>query len=252
MTVQRKSFPVEIKTDGLPKGQVEALVSVFGNVDLGGDRVMKGAFAGSIARWKASGDTVPVVFSHKWDDPWAHIGAVTDLEETEAGLKATYTLDVDDNPLAAHIHRLMKRRSLKEHSFAYTVSKSKTGEDGATELHDLDIIEVGPTLKGMNPDTELLSVKAAAWDALESERDDPAKTSDEGRRGDAPRALTVTHDELKALVAAAVAEHFRSSHEAGPEKADEAGDVKSVEDEGVTASDPELLSLQRQLNELRS
>jgi uncharacterized protein len=244
MDVQRKTFPVELKTEGLPAGQVEAIVSVFGNVDLGGDRVMKGAFAGSIARWKESGTPVPVVFSHKWDDPWSHIGAVTDLEETDRGLKATYTLDVDDNPLAAHIHRLMKRGSLKEHSFAYTVNKEKSGSDGAKELHDLDIIEVGPTLKGMNPDTELLAVKAAAWDAA-------TETSDEFRRGDAPRTLTVTHDELKALVSEAVAEHFRSPDGAGSEKADEADDVKA-DAEDVPASDPELLSLQRQLNELRS
>jgi uncharacterized protein len=98
-------------------------VSVFGNVDLGGDRVMPGAFAGTIARWKADGRPVPVVFSHKWDDPWSHIGVVDTLEETSAGLKATYTLDVDDNPLAAHIHRLMARGSLKEHSFAYTSTR---------------------------------------------------------------------------------------------------------------------------------
>jgi uncharacterized protein len=240
MTVQRKTFPVELKAG--EKGQVEALVSMFGNVDLGGDKVMPGAFAASIARWKSSGDPVPVVFSHKWDDPWAHIGEVTGLEETEQGLKASYRLDVDDNPLAAHIHRLMKRRSLKEHSFAYTVAKSKTGEDGANELHELDIIEVGPTLKGMNPDTELLSVKAAAWDALESERDGQKTVGQ------------LTYDELSALVTDTVTQVLsaKTVETQENEKPVEAGDVKSDEDEGGTASDPELLSLQRQINQLRS
>lgn len=238
MTVQRKSFPVELKTEGLGKGQVEALVSVFGNVDLGGDRVVKGAFAGSIARWKSDGRPVPVVFSHKWDDPWSHIGTVDSLEETEQGLKASYTLDVDDNPLAAHIHRLMKRGSLKEHSFAYTINKEKRASDGATELHDLDIIEVGPTLKGMNPDTELLEVKALN-EAVQTR----------------PAPKTVAHltvDELKAVLAEFITQVLPTSDEAGSEKADEAGNVKSDEDEGPPASDPELLSLQRQLNELRS
>jgi uncharacterized protein len=159
--VLRKTYPVSLKTIGDEKGRVEAIVSVFGNVDLGGDRVVKGAFGKSIERWKSSGFPVPVVFSHDWGDLWSHIGAVDSLEETEQGLKATYTLDVDDNPAAAQVYRLMKRGTLKEHSFAYSVGREKTAKDGANELLELDIIEVGPTLKGMNPDTEVLAVKSA-------------------------------------------------------------------------------------------
>jgi uncharacterized protein len=222
MTVQRKAFPVELKTAGMPKGQVEALVSVFGNVDLGGDRVMKGAFAGTIAKWKADGRPVPVVFSHKWDDPWAHIGAVDDLEETEQGLKARYTLDVDDNPLAAHIYRLMKRGSLKEHSFAYSINKEKRGEDGAVELHDLDIIEVGPTLKGMNPDTELLSVKSAL-EATAGRKFDDAEVVDvfgQEEKADDLETRIVT------AVVKAIEQLLSPDGENKNEKAAEADDVK--------------------------
>lgn len=159
--IHRKSAPVNIKTTDDDTGKVEALVSVFGNVDHGGDRIVKGAFARSIKEWKANGDPIPVVFSHQWGDLWSHIGVVDDLEETEKGLLARYTLDVKDNPAAAQVYKLMKRRSLKEHSFAYGIKDAATVKGGIQELRDLDIFEVGPTLKGMNPDTELHSVKSA-------------------------------------------------------------------------------------------
>jgi HK97 family phage prohead protease len=161
MSIQHKSCPVQVKALDDKAGRVEAIVSVFGNVDLGGDRVVKGAFAKSIEKWKASGNPVPVIFSHDWSDLWSHIGAVESLEETDRGLKAVYTLDVADNPAAAQVYRLMKRGTLKEHSFGYLVNDSKTKSDGVTELLDLDIIEIGPTLKGMNPETEVLAVKSA-------------------------------------------------------------------------------------------
>jgi len=155
------TYPVEFKTLSDEEGKVEALVSVFGNVDVQGDRVMPGAFKDSIGEWQASGHPVPVIFSHDWSDVWSHIGVVDSMEETEKGLKAAYTLDIADNPVAAQVFRLMKRGSLKEHSFGYEVRKEKKGEDGANELHNLGIIELGPTLKGANPDTEVLAVKSA-------------------------------------------------------------------------------------------
>ena len=58
-------------------GEFEAVVSVFGNVDLQGDRTMPGAFSKSLDNWKASGDPIPVIWSHDWGDPFAHIGYVS-------------------------------------------------------------------------------------------------------------------------------------------------------------------------------
>ena len=57
----------------------------------------------------------------------------------------------------------MKRRSLKEFSFGYEIAKngSRKAKDGALDLTELDLAEVGPTLKGMNPATELHAVKSA-------------------------------------------------------------------------------------------
>lgn len=147
-------------------GTFEALVSVFGNVDFHGDRVVKGAFAADLEQWRASGDPIPVIWSHQWDNPDAHIGVVTDALETDDGLLVKGQIDLDD-PAAAKIFRLMKGRRVKEFSFAYDVVEEQRGTDGANELRRLSIFEVGPTLKGANPATQLLDVKAAAARAPE-------------------------------------------------------------------------------------
>ena len=137
---------------------------MFGNVDKGGDRIMPGAFTKTLAAWRASGDPVPVIWSHDWNTPDAHIGVAyaKDMKQTHRGLLVKGRLDVDDNPIARRVHKLMSRRSLKEFSFGYSVPSGgqRKADDGANELIEIDLYEVGPTLKGMNPATELHSVKS--------------------------------------------------------------------------------------------
>lgn len=141
------------------KGEFEAVVAVFGNVDLAGDRIVKGAFADSLKAWEAKGRPIPVIFSHDWGTLSSHIGEVTEAKETDEGLHITAQLDMED-PAAAKVWRLMKRGTLAEFSFAYDVLDEKL-QNGANDLLKLDIIEVGPTLKGMNPATRLVGVKSA-------------------------------------------------------------------------------------------
>jgi HK97 family phage prohead protease len=143
------------------KGEFEALVSVFGNVDHGGDRVMPGAFSKSLAKWQESGDPIPVIWNHQWDNPLAHIGKADPMAavETDEGLVVKGELDLD-NEFAAQVYRLLAERRVKELSFGYNVVDAEKAKDGALELRELDLIEVGPTLKGMNPATQLLAVKS--------------------------------------------------------------------------------------------
>lgn len=149
---------------------VEQIVSVFENVDLGRDRVKTGAFLGSLEKWAASGDPIPAIWSHQWDDPFAHIGAVIESKELPAGdptlpeeiaelggLWVKYR--VDEEPFADKVFQLLKGRRVREASFAYDVIKEKRNNDGTNDLIELDLIEVGPTLKGMNPLTQLLAAK---------------------------------------------------------------------------------------------
>jgi HK97 family phage prohead protease len=175
-----KSVPALVKAageaDGLAEGQFEALVSVFGNVDWYGDRVMPGAFKDTLADWAQRGDPIPVVWSHRYDDPEYHVGVVLQAEERDDGLWVRGQLDLDDEATKARqVYRLLKGRRVTQFSFSYDVdeaapAKAAEGEDGSDEpqvleLHKLRLYEVGPTLIGANPDTELFAVKGAAGKA---------------------------------------------------------------------------------------
>lgn len=171
-----KSFAARVKADQTSDtGEFEAIVSVFGNVDSYGDMVIPGAFAESLDAWKSSGDPIPVIWSHQWSDLDSHIGYVTSAEELAAGdarlpdeLKANGGLWVAgrldlDEPKAAKVHRLFKGRRVTQFSFAYDIlDAASVTRDGVSvyELRKLDLIEVGPTLIGVNRGTELLAAKA--------------------------------------------------------------------------------------------
>ncbi len=165
MPNKRASYELaDFKADTRPDhlGEATALVSVFGNVDLMGDRVVKGAFEKSLASWQESGDPIPVYWSHDWGNPKSNIGEVTAATETDLGLQVDMKFDIHDNENAAYVFKLLRTRRVKEFSFAYQIEGERKGKDGANELTDLRILEVGPTFKGANPETELLATKAGA------------------------------------------------------------------------------------------
>lgn len=164
--MQTKNFDASIKavggSGGLPAGQFTALVAVFGNVDHGGDVIVPGAFKNSLTEWEASGAPIPVIWSHQWADPMSHIGHVIEAEETTDGLLVTAQLDLD-NPTGAQVFKLLDQKRVKEFSFGYdVVDAGPVTVDGvdAWELRQLDLIEAGPTLRGMNPETQLLGTKS--------------------------------------------------------------------------------------------
>nr|BEK68849.1 hypothetical protein KPHV_60760 [Kitasatospora purpeofusca] len=155
--------------DGLAEGQFTALVSVFGNEDSVGDVVQPGAFTKTLADWRAKGDPIPVIWSHDWGDPFSHVGIVLSANETPDGLEVTGQIeDVDTNPKAAQVYRLLKGRRVTQFSFAYDIEEGAwvEGQDddgryyGYYELRELKLYEVGPCLVGANQETELLAAKA--------------------------------------------------------------------------------------------
>lgn len=160
--MKTKNLSAQVKATGNDTGEFEAIVAVFGNVDSGGDVIVKGAFADTLSEWGASGDPIPVVWSHDSNDPFSHIGSVVEASETDTGLLVKGQLDLD-NPKAAQVHKLLKGRRVTQFSFAYSVLDGGPTEidgESAFELRKLKLYEVGPTLVGMNQSTELLSAKS--------------------------------------------------------------------------------------------
>lgn len=161
---------VSAKDSGVDAGLVESVVSVFGNVDAYGDRVLRGAFKGTLARWAEKGDPIPYIWSHEWRNPFAHIGGVEEAKERKDGLWIRAQLDMEQE-MARQVFRLLKSRRVTNFSFAYDIldgAYSDAEEDqgkgfwgeGVYELKELELFECGPCLIGANRDTELLVVKA--------------------------------------------------------------------------------------------
>ncbi|MGW6872906.1 HK97 family phage prohead protease [Streptomyces xanthophaeus] len=169
--MRTKDFTARVKAagvaDGLAEGQFVAVVSVFGNEDSVGDVVRAGAFTETLAQWDAKGDPIPVIWSHAWGDPFAHVGTVVKAVETLQGLEVTGQIDdLDTNPTSAQVYRLLKGRRVTQFSFAYDVQEGAWVDDeshkygGYYELRRLKLHEVGPCLVGANQETELLAAKA--------------------------------------------------------------------------------------------
>jgi HK97 family phage prohead protease len=174
--MRTKAAPVQLKAgpdDGLAEGEFTAYASVFGNKDSYGDVVLPGAFANTLAAWKATGNPIPLLFGHNMSDPDYNIGGVLDAVEDEVGLKVRAQLDLQ-NPKAAQVYRLLKGRRVNQMSFAYDViaggweQRAKDGEDGEQEsedfyaLRELKLYEVSVVTIGANQATEILEVKHLA------------------------------------------------------------------------------------------
>lgn len=169
MAVVHKTFAAKVtpaaKDSGDPEGTFEALVSVFGNKDHGGDVVEAGAFTKTLHEWALKERPIPLVWSHKYNEVENFIGEIVSIEETEQGLKIKGLLDIDQ-PRAARIHQLMKRGLLTEFSWSGLVREYEWLEDDEDDwwpgmkILDVDLWEAGPCFKGANPDTELLSIKS--------------------------------------------------------------------------------------------
>lgn len=170
--ILHKSAKCQIKAagpdDGMEEGQYRALVSVFNNKDSYGDVVLPGAFEETLAQWKASGDPIPVYWSHQLHSLMDNIGHVLEATETTRGLEVLVQLDLD-NPNSRQAYKLLKGRRVTQHSFSYDIveageaqRETPSGEQETVyELRKLKLYEVGPTPIGANQETELLAVKSA-------------------------------------------------------------------------------------------
>lgn len=172
-----KSFtPTSFKAAGqtfgdetLADGEFIALAAVFGNIDSYGDRIIKGAFADTLAGWSASGDPVPVIWQHNWADPFAHIGEVVWARETDEGLLYKGRLDVTENPFAAQVYGLMKGRRVTQQSFGFDVQDGNIVIEDGVEVFQITkahLFEVGPCLVGVNTATNLLDIKSSGAAAI--------------------------------------------------------------------------------------
>lgn len=190
-------------------GTFEGFGSIFGNVDSYKEIVAPGAFAESLAGWKAAGRLPPVLWQHRSGEP---IGPYLSMEEQAVGLHVKGQLLVNDVQRAKEARALMKAKAVNGLSIGFvTREDSYDRVSGIRTLKKVDLWEVSVVTFPANPAAQISSVKSAI-DAIETVRDAEAFLRDAGRLSNAQAAAFISRfkslsgqrdsDELGDLVSA--------------------------------------------------
>lgn len=120
-----------------PDGRFAGYASVFGQLDQGGDIVMRGAFAASLAA-KGSGG-IRLLFQH---DPKEPVGIWEVLREDGYGLWAEGRL-IEGVPRADALRRLIEKRALDGLSIGFRTRRAtRQPGTGHRLLHSIDLFEI--------------------------------------------------------------------------------------------------------------
>ena len=151
--METKAFDFEVKADDA--GVIEGYGSIFGNVDKGGDKVMPGAFADSIAQAMKGARTIKMLWYH---DPTQPIGVWDELVEDGKGLKVKGRM-ILEVARAKEVLALMKAGVVAGLSIGYRSLKDRMDGD-IRLLEKLDLWEVSPVTFPMNDKAKVTSAKA--------------------------------------------------------------------------------------------
>ena len=146
------------------QGRFSAIAATW-DLDLVGDQIVPGAFAGSIRRWQESGKRLPLHWNHSgeasdvigWIDPGS-------LREAAEGLYVKGQLDLEESEVAREAWRSMRNNAVSL-SFGFMTVKSRDREDGVKELLELDLFEISITPSPANPRTRIIDMKSVTGDA---------------------------------------------------------------------------------------
>lgn len=182
---------IERKFTELAIGEVEAdgafsgYASLFGEVDLGRDRVEPGAFAKSIGRRGVDG--IRMLYQH---DPMQPIGRWTEIREDGRGLFVRGRL-TKSAVRAGEVLELMRGGALDGLSIGFKTVRSATdAKTGVRRIIEADLWEISVVTFPMLPGARVNTVKAAARPAMPTKRDIERKlTRDAGLTRGQARAL---------------------------------------------------------------
>jgi len=148
-----------VDSEDSPSGFLEGYASVFGNVDLGGDVVFKGAFAKTL-RERLKKGFIKIVDSHRtYVGTDSVIGIVREAKEDDHGL--WFKGPFSSVTRAQEIRTKIKERLLDALSFGYDIVKAEKNPDsGVLELKELKLYEVSVVIWGMNPKAKPTVIKA--------------------------------------------------------------------------------------------
>jgi len=153
MSKPNLTIPLEIKS--LSDREFSGHGSIFGNVDLGGDIVVPGAFKRSLAQHKKAGGLPALFWMH---DPSRVAGKWLDMSEDKTGLQVKGVLA--DTPLGNEIHTLLKMDAVKGLSIGYRTLDQDFDKDGNRLIKEAELWEVSVVSLPMNPLAQVAHVKS--------------------------------------------------------------------------------------------
>ena len=151
--MEYKSLDFEIKAIN-DEGVFSGYASTFGNVDLVGDIVQKGAFMKTLTKGVNS---VLMLWQH---DNSQIVGEFTRLEEDEKGLFFEGKLFVKDIKQAAEAHFLMLKKLIKAVSIGYRIESKSFDSAGNRLLKQVDLMEISLVTFPANPEATIDAVKS--------------------------------------------------------------------------------------------
>src|SRR6056300_280447 len=110
---------IEFKTTDDEKGSVEAVFSVFNNVDTDGDVVLPGSIKSGF-----KDNQVPMVFAHKWDQPIGK-GVITS-DDSKATFTGSFFMETEAGREAYNLAKEMG--DLQEWSFGFRINDYESGK----------------------------------------------------------------------------------------------------------------------------
>jgi len=260
--MERKTIPFFATKVDEEQGIVDHIVSVFGVIDDGNDRVWPGAFTKTIAE---RGRKIRVLDQHRMESVRDVVGKPLMLQEVgrdglpaalleqfpeaTGGLKAS-TQFLLNTPEGEGVFRRIKDEAVDEWSFAYDAldydhENVKVGDQtiAVRNLRTLKLWEYSPVIWGMNPATTTIGAKqspteAKPWDVFLVDGEHCVyRVNEQGERMGDALGCHATEQEARDQVAALYASE-EAALTGSPEgrSGSEDGETKSVFIDGITAA----------------
>lgn len=154
-TTMKPSITIPLEIKALSDREFEGHGSTFGNVDLGGDIVMPGAFKRSLAAHRKAGSLPQMFWMH---DPSRVPGKWTEMHEDKDGLAVKGVLAPTE--LGNEIHTLLKMEAVRGLSIGYVTKDQDFDDDGNRLIKEVELWEVSVVSLPMNPLAQVAHVKA--------------------------------------------------------------------------------------------
>lgn len=148
---------MEVSDDG-KVGIIEGFASTYGNTDLGGDIVEKGAFKQTLLHKQG---IVPLLLDHGYNT--RDVAGVAMLEDQDKGLYMKAEMPLEDpevNAAYKKIKFMLDRGAKMGLSIGYDTIKSMPGEDGTRLLKEVALHEVSITPFPMNTEAQIMAAKS--------------------------------------------------------------------------------------------